>query len=201
MAGEVINMFGSGGKGPFGTNGMSGGMENPVETEEEQVNPGPGGPPPGPDPQPAGDSQPDMLPAAAILKELDIALGHARHAAHRLVDLVSPASMPEEQFEQLHMTYSTVQNNLGVVAGQAREADSQDALMAVNRNARDVVTQVQQYVEAVESAVGQLGTQPGSQLAPRKGGGNGMLWLALAMGTAAAGYGLWQINKRKGKKK
>lgn len=199
MAGEVVDMFGSGNRGPFGTSGFGN-----VSGADEAVEPGPAQPP-GPDPRPAGDSQPEMKPQAALIQELNTALDHARQAAHRLIELVPPAAMPEEQFDQLHNTYAVLQANLGVVAQQVQIADSSDALLAANRDTREVVVQVQQYIEAVESAINQLGSaqQPDAQLAPRTAGGsNTMLWVALAVGVAAAGYGVWQIQKRrKGAKK
>lgn len=189
-------MFGSNSKGPFGTNGMNGAGDDDdvVEAAGETVNPGPGGPvQSGPEPQTAGQPEAQMAPPAALMQELDTALAHARHAQHRLIDLVAPGSMDAAAFNDLHSTYATLQQNIADVAAKVQAADSEDALMAANRDAREVLTQVQQYVEAVETVVGQSG---GAVAVRKKGSGNGMMIFALLIGAGAAGYGIWQIKKR-----
>ena len=182
--------------------GLGGGLGQ-AEDDDAVVEPGPGGPQGGGATAAGGPTAPTLLPPQMVVQELDVALQHARTAQHRLLD-VPLGTIPQEQVTSLTATFNTIQANVADVVQRAMQVgQNQQLLESVNRDAQEVVEQVQQYVEAVEGTLTERGVQPQNggarQLAPRQpiDPANLALMGAAAVGVGIVGVAIWQINKRK----
>lgn len=200
LAAMFGNSFGSGQSG-FGQAGESDDdMSNVVE-----LRPGPGGSRGGGEGPAGGPSPQQMAPPQAVIAELDGALQHARLAQHRLLD-VPLGTIPPDQVSALTTTFNTIQGNVADVVQRVGQAQSNEQLLAVNRDAEQVVQQVQQFVEAVEGTLTEHGmvsadTRPVAAMPERGRQPIDPRRLAL-IGAAVVGVGIvgvaaWQLNREK----
>lgn len=162
-------------------------------------------------PAAAGAAQPALPPPEALDARMGEALGHARHATTRLTQMVPPGAANEERLQGLYNTYVTIQDNIGDLGqrlGRATQSGpdlAEGEYIAIAQDTTEVEQQVQTYVEAVESLIGEQAQQPSQvPVAPQQETTASMLrsrklWLVglLVLGTSAVGFALWYSRKKK----